>query len=255
MKIGIVILATNAYFVLGLRFIKRFIHHYKGGDNISFFFFSDTNPKPYLPDNIDVKFFEQRHKNWVDGTNSKFKNMILLENEDVDYLYYFDADTNVIKDFDGSWFIGDLVSGEHYGNKSWLKDGAGFDRNPKAMSYVPRDSPLPYTYRYGAFFGGTKENVIKMVKQLRDWQIADKSWGYEPPVNDESYINKYFHYNESKTIQCENFPFAVSDKGGLGQTRKVDLNIEKHKKSLLLNKNKLFNLVNNTLIYETDMVG
>lgn len=30
MKIGITIIATNAYFPLGIRFIKKFKHYYKG---------------------------------------------------------------------------------------------------------------------------------------------------------------------------------------------------------------------------------
>ena len=77
-NIGIVILATNAYFILGVRFIKRFMHYYKGNNQITFYFFSDTNPKPYIPDNIDVEFYLDQHDNWVDGTNSKFKNIISL---------------------------------------------------------------------------------------------------------------------------------------------------------------------------------
>ena len=38
-KIGIVIIATNSYFVLGIRFIKKFMHHYKGSQKITFYFF------------------------------------------------------------------------------------------------------------------------------------------------------------------------------------------------------------------------
>ena len=69
MNIGIVILATNAYFVLGIRLIKKFIHHYKGDKQISFYFFSDTDPKPYLQDEVDVHFFKTHHTNWVKGSN------------------------------------------------------------------------------------------------------------------------------------------------------------------------------------------
>ena len=53
-NIGIVILATNAYFVLGVRFIKKFIHHYKGDKQITFYFFSDTDPVPFISDNIII---------------------------------------------------------------------------------------------------------------------------------------------------------------------------------------------------------
>ena len=98
-KIGIVIIATNAYFVLGVKFIKRFAHFHEGDYDVQFFFFSDTDPKPYLPDHINVNYTHEEHTDWVFGTDSKFKNILSLEQEDVDYLYYFDADTNVNKPF------------------------------------------------------------------------------------------------------------------------------------------------------------
>ncbi len=116
-KIGIVILATNSYFILGVRFIKKFMYHYKGESAIKFYFFSDENPKEYLPDNIDVEYHPTFHHNWVDATNDKFRSIILLgETTDCDYLYYFDADTSVSRDFTEEWFLGDFVGGEHYGN-------------------------------------------------------------------------------------------------------------------------------------------
>jgi hypothetical protein len=248
-NIGIVIIATNAYFVLGIRFIKKFIHHYKGNKHITFHFFSDTDPKLYLQEEIDVRFYSEFHSNWVEGTNSKFKNIITLENSNSDYLYYFDADTNISKDFTEEWFLGDLVGGEHYGNKDWLKDGAGFDRNPQSKAYVPLDSNLPYTYHYGAFFGGKKDRVIEFCKTLREWQLEDKKIPYEPGVNDESYINTYFHFNPPYTVPCKNFMFDISDKGGLGETRDTSLNIDHYKKTLLKNKDTLFNIQNNTIVW------
>jgi hypothetical protein len=243
-KIGIVVLATNAYFVLGVRFIKKFMHHYKGDSKITFYFFSDEDPKDYIQDRIDVKYIRTHHKNWVEGTNSKFLNIISLENCDSDYLYYFDADTNVSKDFTEEWFIGDLVGGEHYGNRSWLKDGAGFDRFAKSKAYVPLDSPLPYTYHYGAFFGGKKDGVIDFCKTLREWQIEDKKINYEPGVNDESYINAYFHYHPPMTVPCENFMFDISDKGGIGETRDTKLDIVHFKQEMLLHKNATYDIAN-----------
>jgi hypothetical protein len=251
MNIGIVILATNAYFVLGIRFIKKFMHHYKGNKHITFYFFSDTDPKPYLQDNIDVQFFETYHNNWIEGTNDKFKSILSLSEYKSDYLYYFDADTNISRDFTEEWFLGDLVGGEHYGNRGWLKGGAGFDRNPQSKAYVPEDSPLSYTYHYGAFFGGEKDRIIDFCTTLREWQLEDKKIPYEPGCNDESYINAYFHFNPPYTVSCENFMFTISDKGGLGETRRVELDINNHKKILLINKDKVFNLQNNqVLIYD-----
>jgi hypothetical protein len=237
-KIGIVILATNAYFVLGVRFIKNFTHHYKGKSDIKFYFFSDENPQPYLPDNINVEYIEQHHTSWVDGTNSKFINIISLENCDRDYIIYFDADTGISKDFTEDWFIGETVGLEHFGNNDWMKYGKGYDRNPISKAYIPYDTPLFEMYYHGCLFGGAKDKIIEVCKVLRQNQLEDKQIPYEPVVNDESYINQYYHYNPpTHTVLLHNYMFNVSDKGGIENTRNVDLDIEKYKKILLKKNN------------------
>jgi hypothetical protein len=247
-KIGIVILATNAYFVLGVRFIKKFMHHYKGDSEIKFYFFSDEDPAPYLQDDVNIEFHFTQHKRWVDATNAKFLSILSLESCDSDYLYYFDADTSVSKDFTEEWFLGELVGGEHFGNKSWLKDGAGFDKNPKSKAYVPKDTPLPCTYHYGAFFGGKKDKVLDFCKTLREWQLEDKKIPYEPGVNDESYINAYFHYNPPMTVPCEKFMFEISHKAGLGETRNTRLDVSALKSMMLENKDRVYEINKNNLI-------
>lgn len=253
-RVGIVILATNVYFVLGLRFMKRFIHFYRGDCEIVFYFFSDEDPTPYIPENIKVKFYKQTHRDWRAGTNSKFKNIVNIQydlKKDVDYVYYFDADTNVNKEFTEDWFMGEYVSGEHYGNKGWLANGAGFDRSPIGKSYVPISSNLPYTYRYGAFFGGSVESMLFMCQKLMEWQIIDTDKGYEPPNNDEGYLNCYFHFNTpTLTVPSDKFEFLISDKGGLEEVvRHPETDISAMKKELLENKDQLFNIVYKNIVY------
>ena len=248
-KVGIVILATNAYFVLGVRFIKKFMYHYKGRSEIKFYFFSDTDPAPYLQDSIDIEYHHTTHSNWQDGTNAKFLSILSLNNCDSDYLYYFDADTGVSRDFTEDWFIGDMVGGEHYGNRSWLKNCNGFDRFPQSKAYVPEDTTLPCTYHYGAFFGGKKDRVMDFCSTLREWQLEDQKIPYEPGVNDESYINAYFHYNPpALVVSCENFAFDISDKGGIGETRNMSLDINNLLKDMLENKNNYYNIYNGKVI-------
>lgn len=248
MNIGIVILATNAYFVLGIRFMKRFMHFYKGNKTITFYFFSDTDPKDYLPDNIDCKYSFAKNDNWTDGTNLKFVSILSLTDCKSDYLFYFDADTNVDKDFTEEWFLGDMVGGQHYADQDWMKDKKGFDRNPISKAYVPYDTTLPQTYFYGAFFGGTKDNMISFCKVMREWQLEDKKIPYEPGVNDESYINCYFHFHRPKVILCTDFAFNISDKGGLGETRRMDLDISDIKYDLISLKDTLFNIQNGKIV-------
>lgn len=250
-KIGIVILATNAYFVLGVRFIKKFMHHYHGKSKIKFYFFSDEDPTNYLSDDVEFAFFNQSHTDWVSATNSKFKNVVDIKEQlrsEVDYVYYFDADTNVSRSFTEEWFLGELVGGEHFGNRSFLANGQGFDRNPIGHSYVPLSSTRPYTYHYGAFFGGITENIINFCETLKYYQIDDQAKGYEPPVNDESYINAYFHFNPpTYSVPCEKFAFDISDKGGLGETRNTKLDVSKLKEQMLMYKNELFDVHNNII--------
>lgn len=251
-NIGIVVLCTNSYFVLGVRFIKRFMQYYKGDYNITFYFFSDTDPTDYLPDNIDVEYFYTTNNSWVDGTNLKFSSILSIGDRlKSDYIFYFDADTNVNNDFTEEWFLGDSVAGQHYGDQSWMKDKKGYERNPRSKAYVPEDTKLEQFYFYGAMWGFSALNAIEFCKTMLEWQLADKEWGYEPSVNDESFSNCYFHYNPpTKVVYCKDFAFAISDKGGIGETRRMDLDVSKIKDGLLLNKNNNINIQNGILTHE-----
>jgi hypothetical protein len=253
-NIGIVILATNSYFVLGIRFIKKFMYHYKGECNIKFYFFSDTNPNDYLPDNINVTYQYVTNNSWVDGTNLKFTSIISLEDKlDSDYLFYFDADTNVNKNFTEEWFLGEMVGGQHYGDLGWMRNNKAFDRNPESMAYVPINTKLDQMYYYGAFFGGISSKMIEFCKLMHEYQLKDKMINYEPSVNDESYINKHFHFNPpTKVVKCGDFKFDISDKGGIGETRNMELNIDELKLGLLNNKNSMIDISYGKLkIYDT----
>jgi hypothetical protein len=254
-RIGIVILATNVYFILGLRFMRRFMHFYKGEAEIVFYFFSNEDPRPYIPEDFKVKYYKQNHSNWVDGTNSKFKNIVNIQydlKEEVDYVYYFDADTNVDKDFTEEWFLEEYVAGEHYGNRDWLANGNGFQRQPYGFDYVDPNNPLPYTYRYGAFFGGSVRVMVAMCETLMKWQIIDTHKGYEPPNNDEGYLNAFFHNNPpSLTVPTEKFSFLISDKGGFEEVVRIsESDVSPLKRELLENKEKLFDLKYKKIVYE-----
>jgi hypothetical protein len=253
MSLGVVIVCTNAYFILGIRFIKKFIHFYIGKKEIKFYLFTDTDPSLYAPTINNIKYIHTVHKHWQDGTNSKFKNILSLENEDCDYFFYFDADTNISRNFTEEWFIGDLVGGEHY-NNSYMTNGIPsekpYDRNPLSKAYIPNDTKLPQTYYYGAFFGGKKEYIMDFCKILCINQTEDKKISYEPVWNDESYINNYFHYNPPTfTVPARQFMFDISDKGGIGELRNTQLNIEKYKNTILNNNLQLFDFRNNEIVF------
>ena len=248
-RIGIVILATNAYFVLGINFIKKFAHHYKGDSEITFYFFSDTDPEEYLPDGISIEYTHQIHDTWMNSTNSKFINMLSLENSDSDYLIYVDADTSISRDFTEDWFIGDTIGLEHFGNNDWMKEVKGYDRNPRSKAYVPYDTPLPQMYYHGCLFGGRKDKILEVCRILYQNQLEDKKIQYEPGVNDESYINQYYHYNPpALTVYLNKYMFNVSDKGGIEHNRDVNFNVDDLKAAMLINRNNLYDLRDGKLV-------
>jgi len=260
MKLGIVLIATKAYFILGVRFIKRFMHFYKGNENITFYFFSDTDPTDYLPGNINCKFTYVTNETWTDGTNLKFVSILTLKNCISDYLFYFDADTNIIKDFTEKWFLdlpcskeklykSNMIGGQHYGDQDWMKKKKDYDRNPLSKAYIPFDTPLPQMYYYGAFFGGTKNNMVKFCELMRSNQLGDKKIPYEPVWNDESYINQYFHYHPPVVVPSKNFEFVISDKGRLGTTGFMNQNTDNLKNEIKNLKNTVFDVQYGKVVY------
>lgn len=248
-NIGIVILATNAYFILGVRLIKRFMQFYKGEKKIKFFFFSDLDPKDYLPESVDCEYHYTSNSSWVEGVHLKFSSILSLKNSDVSHLFFFDADTNVRQPFTEEWFLGDMVGGQHFGDQTWMKEVKNYDRYPASAAYVPFDTALPQMYYYGAFFGGTKDNMMSFCKKMIEWQEHDRKIKYEPSVNDESYLNKEFHYNPpTKVVMCSDFKFVVSDKGSLGETRNTNMDVSQQKTMLLTYRNQNIDIIDGKVV-------
>lgn len=252
MKIGIIILCTNAYFILALRFIKHFVKYYTDNiKEITFYIFSDTDPAKYMPNIKNYKYFNNTHTSWLDATNSRYKSIISLSEEPVDYLFFVDADTDIDKPFKKDRFIGDLVGLEHFSNRHY--NPKPFDKNPLSKAYIPDNTPNRQMYYHGSFFGGKKENLMRIGNILLEYQTADKEIPYEPQWNDESYLNKYFHDNPpSKVISDAEYMFIVSDKGGIEGMRNTSLDISNYKDLVLKKPTVPFKLAGGTLTFHQE---
>tara|TARA_R110000744_G_scaffold66706_4_gene136330 strand:+ start:1169 stop:1975 length:807 start_codon:yes stop_codon:yes gene_type:complete len=262
--VGIVIIASNGYFPLGIRFIKRFDNFYRGNYAIRYFFFSNTSPYSCIPEDMAcrVKHIPVLHESWVDSTNSKFSGIKSIDKipgwRDIDYLYYFDADTNIDAPF-SDWFIGDIVGGEHFQSRKCTREGPSsfpFERNNISQCYIPEDTERFVMYYYGAFFGGKRNKIFDFCNVLITRQTQDRLLNIEPVFNDESYINHHFHYNVPKIIYTENFPFLVSCKGGIecfgtpekGWLRDPNINVDSLIEQLQKNKNENINVANGKVL-------
>jgi hypothetical protein len=224
MKIAVVVLATNSYSVLGLRFMSKWLRYYSGVNDVTLYYFGDFDPRPYLPDGAKVEYRKTTHYSWEAATNSKFISILSLNKELFDFLIYVDADTDIIKPFDDAWFLCDGLMGlQHYGDMTYMQNlpkYKPFERNKISKAYIPEDSTLPQMYYAGAFFGGNHSEILRFCETLRINQRTDKLKKYEACVNDESHINWFFHfYPPTKTVPADAYPFVISDKAGFSNVR------------------------------------
>jgi len=243
--ITFLILGTNGYLPLAVRLVKKIRHHYKGSMPIDIVVATNHQLNKYVPDDM-ARHYQCSHSDWVEATNSKYE--IAKTIFAGEYLYYLDADTNIKKDFTEHDILGYIVGGQHFGDLDWMKDDKAFDRNPASTAYVPFDTDKPQMYYLGAFWGGKTNLVRNVIDVLLRWQGENRSKGIEPVWNDESYLNKYFHeYPPTRTILFKDFPFIVSDKGGMENLRnpkkKVNLTV------LEMTKFRLIEIVDGEIIY------
>lgn len=246
MVISIVLLASNGYLPLGIRFIKKFLHYYHGNSKIQFYIFGNEDPYQYLSDEESKYVIPVYHKCRYcrDGVYAKYENIMSLRNVLSNYIFYFDADTDIVSPFNEKWFIGDMCASEHFDNKIGMKDQKPYDRYPRSSCYISYDTKLDQQYYHAQFFGGKKQNILNFCTKIIGLIDRNKKMKHEPIWNDESYINFYFHKNPpTKMIEYKNFQFRVSDKGGLENLRNPKLDLTFLKKRMIKNRNNTYDLI------------
>jgi hypothetical protein len=219
-RIDFIVLATNSYLPLGIRLYKNLCRYM---ENFHMHMVVNTDVIPFLGKSFTdrITTYRDDNKSWVECMYMKFRwARHIAENHS--RVFYLDADTNLKKKIDyKQLLVGDLVGAEHFNNRTTMAQVKNYERNPISAAYIPFNTPYPQTYYQGAFFGGKSNYVAAFCDTIESWKETDKQINFEPGVNDESYINKFFHYNPRTTIKLEDFPFIISCKGGIQNTRQV----------------------------------
>jgi hypothetical protein len=258
-EIGIVVLATGKYFVLGLRILHRINHFYTGNLKLVFHFFSENNPKDYLAlDNII--YHKVNNVAWNETMLQKLQVIQeAVETENHDYFLYVDADTNVYKKFDNTYLANDSFIAEHWMNEA---PDIHYEKNPLSSAYISPEK-YPKFYYQANYFGGTKSNMLSLLKTSIKLFKKDLSNGTLARAEDESYINKYLSVKPpSKSFDptSKNFPFVIGDKGQdthriWGKTIKEMFDNQNYEQLLfqikqLRNQNVLWNIQNHSIVIE-----
>ncbi len=183
-KVGLLVMATGKYNALGLKMIESAREHFLTSCQRTFFIFTDGE----VPEAQDVVRVQQQRLGWPHDTLKRFH--VYLANKDLfkdfDYLYAIDADMAFVKDV-GEEVLGDLVATRHWG---FLNNMGTYCGNKKSTAYVTRKDRKEYCC--GAFYGGKREEIIKLFEvNVRNVDI-DLKKGVIPKWHDEGHLNRYF---------------------------------------------------------------
>lgn len=205
MKTGLLIIATNKY----ISFLKDLI---ASADK---FFLKDNDVEYFIFTNhesIDIKSDRKLnliyvdHKEWPWMTLGRYK--IFSENCDAfdgfDYLFYCDADMRFC-DHVGPEILSDRVATQHpgyYGSRGTP------ETNPKSLACVHAFEMMQYFA--GGFNGGSKDEYIKMSKELSSNIDKDFNNGIIAVWHDESHMNRYFASNPPTAILDPGYCYGES---------------------------------------------
>lgn len=185
MKIGLLVIATNKYIQFLQPLITGADKFFLKNHEVTYFVF--TNQDINIESDRSVVKIETEHKNWPWMTLGRYK--IFSENrktlEQMDYLYYIDADMLIVDEV-GDEILGDLVVTQHPG---YYKGGDWREIRPECLAYIPIFKNIQYFA--GGFNGGTSQEYLRMADVLSRNIDLDYSRGIIAIWHDESHLNKY----------------------------------------------------------------
>jgi histo-blood group ABO system transferase len=186
MKIGLLIIATNKYTQFLQKLISSADKHFLSGEDVTYFVF--TNNDINIESERKIIKIDIEHKPWPYMTLFRYKifdtNAACFEN--MDYLYYCDADMLFVGNF-GKEIIGDRVATQHpglYGTRGTP------ETRPESLAYVGPNEKMQYFA--GGFNGGSKTEFLTMCNILNDKIDIDLTKGIIAIWWDESHMNRYF---------------------------------------------------------------
>ena len=106
--------------------------------------------------------------------------------KDLDYMFACDADMRFV-DIVGDEVLGERIATQHPG---YVGKRGTYETNPRSLAYIA-DSEGTY-YFAGGFYGGSREEFIKINKTMYERIMIDLGNGIMPLWHDESHLNRYF---------------------------------------------------------------
>lgn len=216
-NIGLCIVATGKYNTLAQRVVESAHRYFCTQHKVTYFVFTDGE----FPSKGDIVKVHQVRLGWPFDTLKRFhiyethRDMF----KEMDYLFAIDADMLFVASV-GDEILGDLVGTQH---PAFIGKRGTYEKNKKSKAYVaPHEGKH---YFCGGFYGGKRENFIKLLKAATQKIDADLSWNFIAKWHDESHLNRYFIDHPPTKILSPSYCYPET------------WNLEFPKKLVALNKN------------------
>lgn len=187
-RVGLCVMATGSY----INYVKRLLDcadiYFLPDHEVTYFVFTDgqyTHPK--------ARTIYQEQLGWPYDSMMRFH--VYAQHAhlfvDLDYIYAIDADMS----FTG--LVGNEILSERVAtvlSVYLFKPQKPYESNPLSTAYVHVNEGEHYYA--GAFYGGSRDEFIRLVKQAAQQVDIDLARGYIAWANDESHLNRYFVSNK-----------------------------------------------------------
>lgn len=183
-NVGLCIVATGKYDVYAQRLIESARTYFCKNQKVKFFVFTNGN----IEAASDVIKVPQERLGWPYDTLKRFHIYEAHQDvfKDMDYLFALDADMLFVAPV-GDEILGDLVGTEHPG---FVGKRGSYEKNKNSKAFVGKKEGK--TYFAGGFYGGKKEEFLKLIHQTIAQIDADLKQGLIAIWHDESHLNRYF---------------------------------------------------------------
>lgn len=202
MRVAILYICTGKYSIFWNDFYSSCEKHFLSTAEKKYFVFSDTL---ILHDrNENVELITQPKLGWPYDTLMRFHFFSSIEKDlkEFDYIFFFNANTNFVKDIDDSILFKenspvDLIVTQHpfFCGVTDPKDFP-YERNPKSTAYIPKTKGSIYVL--GGFNGGKTKSFLELIETLKRRIDVDQEKNIIAIWHDESHLNKYIF--ETKSI-------------------------------------------------------
>jgi len=183
-NVGLCVVATGKYDKLAQAMVDSARIHFCKNHKVTFFVFTDGE----IQEAADVVKVHQGKMGWPYDTMKRFE--VYEKHRDrfkeMDYIFAVDADMLFVAPV-GDEILSDRVATQH---PAFVGKRGTYEKNRLSRAYVGKKEGA--SYFAGGFYGGKREEFLKLLQVNRENIDADLAHGLIAKWHDESHLNRYF---------------------------------------------------------------